>query len=74
MIEPTETEAIETLDRFIDTMKLIAKEIVADPEMIKTAPHTLPVRRPDDVLAARKPILSYRDQVREKVLLAEAVA
>lgn len=74
MIEPTETEAIETLDRFIDAMKQIAQEIMTDPETVRSAPHTLPVRRPDDVLAARKPILSYRDQVREKVLLAEAVA
>jgi len=74
MIEPTETEARETLDRFIEAMKQIALEIATDPETVKTAPHTLPVRRPDDVLAARKPILSYRDQVREKVLLAEAVA
>jgi hypothetical protein len=42
--------------------------------VLKNAPHTLPVRRPNDVLAARKPILSYRDQLREKVLLAEATA
>ncbi len=74
MIEPTETEARETLDLFIEAMKEIAREIATDPEKVKTAPHTLPVRRPNDVLAARKPILSYRDQVREKVLLAEAVA
>ena len=74
MIEPTETEARETLDLFIEAMKEIAREIATDPEKVKTAPHTLPVRRPNDVLAARKPILSYHDQVREKVLLAEAVA
>jgi glycine dehydrogenase subunit 2 len=74
MIEPTETEARETLDRFIDAMKKIAVEIAEDPEIVRTAPHTLPVRRPNDVLAARKPILSYRDQVLEKVLLAEATA
>jgi glycine dehydrogenase subunit 2 len=74
MIEPTETEARETMDLFIDAMKKIAHEIATDPEKVKTAPHTLPVRRPNDVLAARKPILSYRDQVREKVLLAEASA
>jgi glycine dehydrogenase subunit 2 len=74
MIEPTETEARETLDLFIEAMKEIAREIATDPEKVKTAPHTLPVRRPDDVLAARKPILSYRDQVREKALLVEAVA
>ncbi len=74
MIEPTETEARETLDLFIEAMKAIAKEAATDPEKVKNAPYTLPVRRPNDVLAARKPILSYRDQVREKVLLAEAVA
>jgi glycine dehydrogenase subunit 2 len=74
MIEPTETEARETLDLFIEAMKEIALEIATDPEKVKTAPHTLPVRRPNDVLAARKPILSYRDQLREKVLLAEATA
>ena len=74
MIEPTETEARETLDGFIDAMKQIALEIVTDPDRVKNAPHTLPVRRPNDVLAARKPILSYRDQLREKVLLAEAAA
>ncbi len=74
MIEPTETEASETMDQFIEVMKTIAQEILTDPELVKTAPHTLPVRRPNDVLAARKPILSYRDQLREKVLLAEATA
>jgi glycine dehydrogenase subunit 2 len=74
MIEPTETESRETLDLFIEAMKEIAGEAVSDPEKVKTAPHTLPVRRPNDVLAARKPILSYRDQVREKVLLAETLA
>ena len=62
------------MDQFIEVMKTIAQEIVTDPERVKTAPHTLPVRCPNDVLAARKPILSYRDQLREKVLLAEATA
>lgn len=74
MIEPTETEAKETLDRFIETMRQIAREIHTDPEKVKSAPHTLPVRRPNDVLAARKPILSYRDQLREKYLVAEPTA
>lgn len=74
MIEPTETETQETLDRFIEAMRQILKEIETDPEMIKTAPHTLPVRRPNDVLAARKPILSYHDIVREKALCAEVSA
>jgi glycine dehydrogenase subunit 2 len=74
MIEPTETESRETLDLFIEAMKEIALEIQTDPEKVKTAPHTLPVRRPNDVLAARKPVLSYRDQVREKILAAECAA
>ena len=74
MIEPTETEARETLDLFIEAMKDIALEIQTDPEKVISAPHSLPVRLPNDVLAARKPILSYRDQLREKVLLAEATA
>ncbi|MBU9889810.1 MAG: aminomethyl-transferring glycine dehydrogenase subunit GcvPB, partial [Candidatus Omnitrophica bacterium] len=73
MIEPTETETKETLDRFAEAMEQIAREIETDPENVRQAPYTLPVRRPNDVLAARKPILSYRDMVREKVLLAEPV-
>ncbi|MBI3314255.1 MAG: aminomethyl-transferring glycine dehydrogenase subunit GcvPB [Candidatus Omnitrophica bacterium] len=73
MIEPTETESRETLDQFIEAMKQIAQEIESDPEKVKSAPHTLPIRRPDEVLAARKPILSYRDQMREKILQAEGV-
>ncbi|HNX69369.1 MAG TPA: aminomethyl-transferring glycine dehydrogenase subunit GcvPB [Candidatus Omnitrophota bacterium] len=74
MIEPTETETQETLDQFVSAMKQIAREIETDPAIVKNAPHTLPVRRPNDVLAARKPILSYRDMVREKVLAAEVAA
>lgn len=73
MIEPTETETKETLDQFVEAMRQIAQEIQRNPEKVKTAPHTLPIRRPDDVLAARKPILSYRDILRDKVLLAEPV-
>ncbi|MBI3306677.1 MAG: aminomethyl-transferring glycine dehydrogenase subunit GcvPB [Candidatus Omnitrophica bacterium] len=73
MIEPTESESRETLDQFIEAMKQIAQEIQTDPEKVKSAPHTLPIRRPDEVLAARKPILSYRDQMREKILQAEGV-
>ena len=74
MIEPTESESRETLDQFVDAMTAIAYEIQSDPAKIKNAPHTLPIRRPDEVLAARKPLLSYRDQLREKILLAEGVS
>ncbi|HOD34734.1 MAG TPA: aminomethyl-transferring glycine dehydrogenase subunit GcvPB [Syntrophales bacterium] len=55
MIEPNETESRETLDAFCDAMIAIAKEAKENPEMLKAAPHTTPVKRLDDVLAARKP-------------------
>lgn len=59
MIEPTETESKETLDGFVEIMKHIAKEAVDDPDSLKTAPHTTPVRRLDETTAARQPVLSY---------------
>lgn len=74
MIEPTESESREMLDQFVSTMETIAKEIQETPEVVKTAPHCLPISRPDEVLAARKPVLTYRDFQREKVLLAENAA
>ncbi len=61
MIEPTETESLETMDEFIEVMKKIAIEAIEDPQMVKTAPHTTPVRRLDETTAARKPILRYVD-------------
>ena len=61
MIEPTETESKETLDGFIEIMKHIAAEAIADPESLKTAPHTTPVRRLDETTAARQPVLRFCD-------------
>ena len=61
MIEPTETESKETLDSFIDIMRHIASEAIADPESLKTAPHTTPVRRLDETTAARQPVLRFCD-------------
>jgi glycine dehydrogenase subunit 2 len=63
MIEPTETEAKPTLDAFVDAMKAIAKEAHTDPAMVKSAPHETPVRRLDEVKAARQPVLSDRTKV-----------
>jgi glycine dehydrogenase subunit 2 len=60
MIEPTETESKQTLDAFIDTMNKIAEEAEQTPELLKTAPHTTPVRRLDEVTAARQPNLRYK--------------
>jgi glycine dehydrogenase subunit 2 len=53
MVEPTETESIETLERFAEAMKAIASEIETDPEKVKGAPFSTPVRRVDEGLAAR---------------------
>ena len=59
MIEPTETETIETLDGFIEAMVAIAQEAKNDPELVKNAPHTTPVKRLDEARAARKPVLRW---------------
>ena len=59
MIEPTETETRETLDYFVSVMKQIAEESRTNPEVVKTAPHTTPVGRLDQALAARKPNLRW---------------
>ncbi|MEA4846379.1 MAG: aminomethyl-transferring glycine dehydrogenase subunit GcvPB [Clostridiaceae bacterium] len=59
MIEPTETESLETLDSFIDIMIKIAGEAEEDPEILKTAPHDTAVRRIDEVKAARNLILKW---------------
>lgn len=53
MIEPTETETIETLDAFADAMLRIAQEAETSPETLHQAPHTAPVRRLDEVAAAK---------------------
>ncbi len=60
MIEPTETETPETLDGFIEAMLAIAQEAKSDPELVKQAPHSTPVRRLDEARAARRPVLRWR--------------
>ncbi len=60
MIEPTETESLETLDEFIEVMHKVAKEARENPDMVKNAPLTTPISHPDETTAAKKPILSYR--------------
>jgi len=59
MIEPTETESLETLDHFVDTMIKIKEESLHEPELLHNAPTTTPVRRLDEVKAARKPIVKW---------------
>jgi glycine dehydrogenase subunit 2 len=60
MIEPTETESRPTLDAFIEALERIVAEAHADPEIVKTAPHDMPVRRLDEVKAARELVLTDR--------------
>ena len=60
LIEPTETETKDTLDRFAEIMQKIAEEAQSEPDMVKGAPYTLPVRRLDDVRAARELDLRWR--------------
>ncbi len=59
MAEPTETETKEELDRFCDAMLQIAKEAAENPELVKTAPHTTPLRRMNEAEANRRPNVKY---------------
>jgi len=63
LIEPTETESKETLDGFVNALKEIRDEAYATPELVKGAPHTMPVRRLDDVKAARELDLTWRPAI-----------
>ena len=62
MIEPTETESLETLDAFIEVMREIAAEAAEDPAILKSAPHNAPITRPDETTAARQPVLKFQDE------------
>ncbi len=62
MIEPTETESKQTLDRFAESMIAIKREAETEPEMVKTAPHLTRIRRLDEASAARKPRLRWRSE------------
>jgi glycine dehydrogenase subunit 2 len=59
MIEPTETEAKETLDAFVEAMREIAREAAEQPELLKDAPHNRTVRRLDEVKAAKRAVVTY---------------
>ena len=58
MIEPTETEGKQTLDAFAETLFRVLEE---DSELLHEAPHTTPISRPDEVQAARQPVLSWKE-------------
>jgi glycine dehydrogenase subunit 2 len=57
MVEPTETETKETLDAFADAIAAILAEASEDPEIASDAPYTTPVRRLDEVAAAKRPVI-----------------
>lgn len=66
MIEPTESEAKETIDGFISVMRRIADEARETPELVKGAPHNTPIGRVDDVLAAKHPVVTYRQMTAQQ--------
>jgi glycine dehydrogenase subunit 2 len=66
MIEPTETESKQTLDEFVAILRKVADEAIANPELVKSAPHETPITRIDEVYAAKKMILTYFDYMQEK--------
>ena len=65
MIEPTESESKDTIDGFIDVMRKIAEEAKTNPDIVKGAPHETPVKRVNDVEAAKHPILTYQQLVHD---------
>ena len=66
MIEPTENESKQTIDGFIEVLRKIAEEAIEEPETVKSAPHHTPIGRVDDVLAAKHPIMTYKQLVNDK--------
>lgn len=59
MVEPTESEPLAELDRFVAAVESILREAIADPEYVRAAPHLMPRHRLDEARAARNPILRW---------------
>ena len=66
LIEPTETESVETLDAFVEALQCAVDEAHADPDLLHSAPHSSPVRRLDETTAARQPNLRWRGMTGEQ--------
>lgn len=66
MVEPPESESKETIDVFIDAMIKIAAEAKTNPDLLLTAPHNTRIKRANDVLAVKRPILHYDDELKIK--------
>ncbi len=67
MIEPTEAESKQALDAFCDAMLAVAHEAETNPELLKSAPTSAPLRRLDEAMAARKPVLRWRSPAEQGV-------
>ena len=74
MIEPTETESVDTLDSFVGAMRAIAEEVETNPEVVISAPHVTPVGRVDEARAARQPDLRRPDTAGSKILPSQRFA
>ena len=61
MLEPTETEGTETLDHAAEVLRKLYHKAFEDAESMHTAPHHMPIGRPDEVQAARRPVLRWRN-------------
>jgi glycine dehydrogenase subunit 2 len=59
MFEPTETESKETIDEAVEILRAIVDTARTDPALVKSAPLTAPISRPDETLAARRPRVKY---------------
>ena len=66
MIEPTENESKQTIDDFIQVMRTIASEASENPDVVKSAPQATPIGRADDVLAAKHPVVTWKQMISEK--------
>jgi glycine dehydrogenase subunit 2 len=63
LVEPTETESKAALDQFIMALRSVAERCRAGDEGLKSAPHYAPRRRLDETLAARKPVVAWKEPV-----------
>jgi glycine dehydrogenase subunit 2 len=72
MIEPTESESREELDLLVDALKQIAQEVVENPELVQTAPHSTRLQRLDETGAARRPVLRWKGPAERVVVDAAA--
>ena len=69
LIEPTETESKQMLDAFVEAMARVGQEAQEQPDVVRSAPHSLPVRRLDDVRAAKQLDLAWQPDAGTRPLI-----